>query len=381
MALQPDTEQTALIDSLVKFARNELNDGVEEADRSREFPWESWHKCAGMQIQALPFPVEYGGCGADFSTTVLSLNALGYACKDAGLVHAIATQLLCGIQLREFGSDELKARYLPDLCSGNRVFCQAITEPGSGSDAMAMRTRAVRDDDTFTLDGSKTFITNGPIADVALVFAVTNPDVKRLMGVSCFAVEQGTPGFERCPPLQKMGLNTLQNGELVLDGCRVSADRIVGRVGQGAILFHESMEWERILLPAAHLGTLRRVLETTVEYAKQREAFGQPIGQFQLVSEKIAAMKVNLELGELALTRAAQLKDAGKRAPLEAAICKLFVSESLKQGCLDAVQIHGGYGYMAEYEVERDLRDSIASTVYSGTSELQKTIIAKLIGL
>jgi len=273
MALQPDAEQTALIESLVKFARNELNDRVEEGDRSREFPWEGWRKCAGMQIQALPFPPEYGGCGADFSTTVLSLNALGYACKDAGLVHAIATQLLCGIQLCEFGSDELKARYLPELCAGTEVFCQAITEPGSGSDAMAMRTRAVRDGDAYTLDGTKTFITNGPIADVALVFAVTNPATARLMGITCFVLEQGTPGYERCPPLQKMGLNTLQNGELVLDGCPVLEDHVLGREGQGAIIFHESMEWERILLPAAHLGTLRRVLETTVEYAKQREAF------------------------------------------------------------------------------------------------------------
>lgn len=374
-------EQVALRDSLIRFARKELNDGVAERSRAGEFPRDLWRRCAEMQVMALPFPEQYGGCGADFLTTVLSMDALGYACKDAGLVHAIATQLLCGMALMQFGSEELKARHLPRICSGEAIFAQAITEPGSGSDAMAMRSRAVRDGDGYRIDGTKTFITNGPVCDAAIVFAVTNPGASALAASSAFVVEAGAEGFERCAPLEKMGLTTLHNGELVLDGCRVAEAQRLGREGQGAMLFHESMEVERILLPAAHLGTLQRVIETCVRYAREREAFGKTIGSYQSVSNKIADMKVNHELGTLILRKAAALKAARKRVPQDAAICKLFISESLKQACLDAVQIHGGYGYMAEYEIERDLRDSVASTIYSGTSEMQRLIIAKMAGL
>jgi alkylation response protein AidB-like acyl-CoA dehydrogenase len=374
-------EQVALRDSLVKFARKELNDGVAERSRDGVFSRELWQRCAEMQVMALPFPEKYGGCGADFLTTVLSMDALGYACKDAGLVHAIATQLLCGMTLMQFGSEDLKARHIPRICSGEAIFAQAITEPGSGSDAMAMRSRAVRVGDGYRIDGTKTFITNGPVCDAAIIFAVTNPDASALGASSAFVVEAGTAGFERCAPLEKMGLTTLHNGELVLDGCLVAEEQRLGREGQGAILFHEAMEVERILLPAAHLGTLQRVIETCVRYAKEREAFGKTIGSYQSVSNKIADMKVNHELSTLILRKAAALKTARKRVPQDAAICKLFVSESLKQACLDAVQIHGGYGYMAEYEIERDLRDSIASTIYSGTSEMQRLIIAKMAGL
>ena len=373
-------EQVALRDSLVRFARKELNEGVAERSRAGEFPRELWRRCAEMQILALPFPAEFGGCGADFLTTVLSMDALGYACKDAGLVHAIATQLLCGLTLMHFGSDELKATYLPRICSGEAIFAQAITEPGSGSDAMAMRSRAARDGDGYRLDGTKTFITNGPVCDAVIAFAVTNPDTSSLGAVSAFVVDADVEGFERCAPLEKMGLTTLLNGELVFGGCRVPKNRRLGREGQGAILFHESMEFERILLPAAHLGTLRRVIETTVRYARDREAFGESIGSYQSVSNKIADMRVAHELGTLILYKAAALKSARKRVPRDAAICKLHISESLKQACLDAVQIHGGYGYMAEYEIERDLRDAIASTIYSGTSEMQRLIIAKMAG-
>jgi alkylation response protein AidB-like acyl-CoA dehydrogenase len=381
MDFWPTDEQEALRDSIIRFARQELNEHVTERSRSGEFPRDSWRKCAEMQIMALPFPPEHGGADADFLTTTLSLNALGYACRDAGLVHAVTTQILCGIQILLFGSDEQKTRYLPPLCSGDEIFAQAISEPGSGSDAMAMRTRAVRNGDEFVLNGTKTFISNGPICDVAIVFAVTNPDVKALGGISCFIVEKDTAGFQRCPALEKMGLSTLQNGEFAIEDCSLPPSRLLGKEGQGAIIFHESMEWERTLLPAVHLGTLRRIVETSVQYARERQAFDQPIGRFQSVSNKVAEMKANLELGTLMVHKAAKLKDLRRRATLESSVCKLFVSESLKKACLDAIQIHGGYGYMTEYEIERDLRDSIASTIYSGTSELQMNIISKMAGL
>jgi len=374
-------EQKLWRDTIIEFSRKELVYDLDDLERSGAFPWAAWRKCAEMQLMALPFAEEYGGCGADFVTTVVTLNALGYACKDAGLVHALATQLLCGLQLQQFGSEELKAKYLPALCRGEKVFAQAITEPGAGSDALSMRTRGVKSAQGYTLNGSKTFITNGPMADVVIVFAVTDPEKKTLGGISCLIVEQGMAGFQQNQPLQKLGLKTLQNGELFFDQCQVAADHLLGREGQGAILFNESMEWERSLLPAAHLGTMERILEISVKYAKERKTFGQTIGSFQAVSGKLSRMKVNIELAKGILYRCATLKDSKRRASLESSICKLFISESLKQACLDAVQLHGGYGYMCEYEIERDLRDSIAATIYSGTSEIQHNIIARLMGL
>ncbi len=375
-------DQMDLRESIIKFSEQELNHDIAEHDKNGIFPTDKWQKCADMQIMALPFPEEYGGHGANFLTTVLSYNALGYACKDAGLVHAIGTQILCGLQILLFGNDEQKKSLLPEVCSGEKIFAQAITEPGSGSDALSMRTKAEKTcDDAYVLNGSKIFITNGPIADVVVIFAVTDTAKKALGGISSFIVEKEFAGFERCKPLEKMGLRTLQNGELVFENCTIPPTHLLGRVGQGALIFNESMELERCFLPAAHLGTMERVVEKCVRYVNERSAFGNTIGKFQAVANKIAQMKVNIELSKLMLHKAATLKDQKKRAALEASIAKLFISESLKKACLEAVQIHGGYGFMTEYEIERDLRDSIAATIYSGTSEMQYNMISRLLGL
>jgi hypothetical protein len=290
-------EQIDLRESIIKFADQELNHDIAEHDRNGTFPTENWQKCAAMQIMALPFPEEYGGCGANFLTTVLSYNALGYACKDAGLVHAIGTQILCGLQILMFGNEAQKKSLLPAVCNGEKIFAQAITEPDSGSDALAMRSKADKTrDNAYVLNGSKIFITNGPIADIAVVFAVTNPAKKTLGGISCFIVEKEFAGFERCKPLEKMGLRTLQNGELVFNNCTVPATHLLGREGQAALIFNESMEWERCFLPAAHLGTMERLIEKCVRYVNERSAFGNTIGKFQSVANKIAQMKVNIEL-------------------------------------------------------------------------------------
>jgi alkylation response protein AidB-like acyl-CoA dehydrogenase len=375
-------EQKSLQNAIIRFVRQEIKHDISLCDREGLFPFESWKKCADMQIMALPFPEEFGGCGSDFLTTVIVLQALGYACRDAGLVHALVTQILCGIQINIFGNLEQKKYYLPMLCQGQKIFAQAITEPAAGSDALgAMRTKAQKIDSGYVLSGSKVFISNGPISDVVIVFGLTNENARRLDGVSCFIIEGETVGFERCRAIEKMGLCSLQNGELVFNDCQVPDSALLGREGQGAIIFNESMEWERSLMPAAHLGTLERVIETCVEYAKKRTAFGQPIGKYQSVSNKIVDMKMVLELGRLMLYKAANLKSQGRRAGIESSIAKLFISEGLKQSCVDAVQVHGGYGFTREYEIERDLRDSVAATIYSGTSEMQRAIIARLIGI
>ena len=374
-------EQQALRKTVIDFARREINKDVAERDRTSTFPRDLWHRCADMRIIAIPFPEEWGGEGFDFISTVAVFHALGYACTDSGLVHSLVTQVVCGIQILLFGSPEQRSQLLPELTSGRLIYSQGITEPGSGSDAFAMGTAAVKKEGGYVLNGTKTMITNGPVADRALIFAVTDPAKKVLGGLSCFLVSKENPGFCAGRPMEKMGLRTMTNGELIFNECYVPVTSLVGREGQGAILFNEALEWERILIPACLLGQLERVLQECVQYARERQAFGQSIGDFQAISHKIAKMKMNAELGRLALYNAAKLKDQCKRAALESSVTKLFISESLKQACLDAVQILGGYGYMSESGVERELRDSIASTIYSGTSEMQLNIIARLTGL
>jgi alkylation response protein AidB-like acyl-CoA dehydrogenase len=330
---------------------------------------------------ALPFPEAFGGDGFDFVTTVSAYHALGYACKDVGLVCALATQLVCGTQILLFGDETQQTGLLPDLASGKLIYAQGITEPDSGSDTFAMQTTAVKKANGYVLNGTKTMISNGPVADRVLIYAVTDPTKKTLAKISCFHVSRHDSGYSAGKPMEKMGLRTLANGELVLTDCHVPSTSVIGREGQGVIAFSEAVEWERVLFPACSLGQLERVLEGCIQYAKEREAFGQPIGEFQAISHKIAKMKIDVELGRLALYRAAALKNQRKRAALEASIAKVFITESLKQACLDAIQIRGGYGYMSEYEAERDLRDSIASTIYSGTTEMINNTIARLAGL
>ncbi|HSL42294.1 MAG TPA: acyl-CoA dehydrogenase family protein [Anaerolineales bacterium] len=374
-------EQQEIRKMITDFAEKELNPGIVERDREGRFPHDLWEKCAKMRLMALPFPEAYGGDGFDFVTTVAIFHALGHSCKDSGLVHALATQLISGIQILLFGSEEQKRCLLPELASGKLIYAQAITEPDSGSDAFAMRTSAVKDGNDFLLNGTKTFITNGPVCDCVLVFALTDPTRKTLGGFSCFHVPASSAGFSKGKPMEKLGLRTLTNGELIFADCRIPAASMIGREGQGTIIFSEAMEWERTLIPACLLGETERVLEESIQYAKERQAFGKHIAEFQAISHKIARMKMNVELGRLAVYSAATMKDNRRRAALETSVAKYFVSESFKQACLEAVQIRGGYGYSTEYEVERDLRDSIASTIYSGTSEMQANIIARLAGL
>jgi len=379
MDLFLNEEQKAIVEEIKNFSRKELNDGITQDYVSGCFPIEKWKKCAAMKIMALPFPEGYSGCNADILTTAVSLKALSYGCKDAGLVHAIATQILCGLQILHFGSEEQKEKFLPGICNGDIIAAQAITEPNSGSDAFAMQTKAVKSNGNYVLNGTKIFITNGPIADIAIVFAVTSQMKKILGGISCFIAEKDFKGFTRSKALDKMGLRTLQNGELVFENCEIPELNLLGKEGHGTNIFNESMEYERILYPAIHLGTMERVFETSYNYSKERKAFSQSIGKFQSIANKLVDMKVNIELGNLILYKSAVLKNQGKRANLETSIGKLFISESLKKTCLEAVQIHGGYGFMTEYEIEKDLRDSIASTIYSGTSELQYNIISRLL--
>jgi alkylation response protein AidB-like acyl-CoA dehydrogenase len=378
MGFSPSLEQQQFKDAVMDFALRELNAGAAERERRGEFSRESWHKCADFGIHGLPLPEEYGGSGTDILTCVLAMEGLGYACQDSGLLFAINSHIwTCETPILKFGTQDQKQRYLPKLCKGEWIGGHAMTEPDSGSDAFSMKTRAVKRGNRYILNGSKMFITNAPIADLLLVFAVTDK-AKGFAGVSAFIVE--VPRVWRGKTDRQIN-SDITYRKVVLEDCEVPEENRLGKEGGAAAIFNSEMEWERSCLFATHLGAMQSELENCVEYAKQRHQFGSPIGKFQSISHKIADMKVRVELSRLILYKVAAMKARGKRAPLESAIAKLFISESYVKTSLDALQIHGAYGYTTEFPIERNLRDSIAGKIYSGTSEIQRNIIASFLGI
>ncbi len=374
-------EQLAFKRNAVTFAKKVLNDDVIERDHDGIFSYELWKKCAEFGIQGSAVPEQYGGTGADILSTMLLMEGLGYGCKDNGLIFAMNGQM-CTVQMPilRFGSDAQKDKYLPKLCSGEWIGAHGMTEPDSGSDAFSLRTSARLDGDCYILNGTKMFSTLAPVADIFLVFATVDKR-KGFMGVTGFLVEKGFEGFSVGGNVSKMGLRTVPFGELILDDCKVPVQNRLGREGNGAAIFDDGVEWERSCILASLVGIMERQIERCIKYARERKQFDKPIGKFQSVANKIVDMKVRVETSRLLLYKVAWMKKTHGKATMDAAIAKLHVTESLVQCCLDAVQIHGGYGYTTEFEVERDLRDSIASTIYSGTSEIQRNIIARYLGL
>jgi hypothetical protein len=374
-------EQRMLRDQISRFASIELKP-TETESGSHDFPHDSWLKCGEMRLQGLPVPEEYGGAGLDPISTAVALEALGYGCRDGGLVFAICAHLLaCVVPIWKHGTPEQQTRYLPDLCSGKRISVNGMTEPATGSDAFSMQTRAVPQGSGFLINGNKTFSSNGPIADVAVVYAATDPDKGYHGGVTAFLIEKGTPGFRPGQTFRKMGLQSCPIGELVLEDVFVPAEAVLGEVGGGAAIFSESMDWERACLVAAHVGTIEWLLEQAVNYARTRKQGGQTISKFQAVSHRIVDVKVRLEASRLLTYQAAAGLSRPRTASMNASIAKLFVSESLLTSAIDTVRIFGGYGLMTEYGIESIVRDSVAGTIYSGTSDIQRNIIARWLGL
>jgi hypothetical protein len=374
-------EQLDFKNAVIRFAQNELNSGLIERDREGVLSRENWQKCADFGILGLAIPEEYGGAGTDIMTTMLVMEGLGYGCRDNGLIFAINAQMW-SVQhpILTFGTEAQKRKYLPKLCSGEWIGAHGMSEPDSGSDAYSLRTQAKRVDGGYVLNGTKMFVTNAPIADLALVFATVDSS-KGIGGITAFLIERGTAGFSVSRDLEKMGLRTSPMAELILEECFVPAENRLGREGAGSSLFNDSMEWERSSILGSHVGAMERQLKTCIRYARERRQFGKPIGKFQSVANRIADMKVRLETARLLLYKVAWQKKMGKPAVMEAALAKLYLSECFVQSSLDAVRTLGGYGYMTEFEVERDLRDAIGGTLYSGTSDIQRMIIARLSGL
>jgi alkylation response protein AidB-like acyl-CoA dehydrogenase len=374
-------EQLAFKNTVVEFAKKELNAGLIDRDHAGEISLENWRKCADLGILGLPIPEEYGGIDEDIVTTMLVMEGLGYGCKDNGLIFAMNAQLWSvQMPILQFGTEAQKQKYLPGMSRGTQIGAHGMSEPGSGSDAYSLSTQAKRVDGGYVLNGTKMFVTNAPFCDLAVVFATVDPS-KGISGITTFIVEKGTAGFTVSRELDKMGLRTSPMGELIFQDCFLPEENRLGKEGAGTAIFNGSMEWERSSILASHVGAMERQLEDCVRYARQRRQFGQPIGKFQSVSNRIADMKVRLETARLLLYKVAWLKKSGKNAVMEAAVAKLYLSECFVQSSLDAIRIHGGYGYMTEFEVERDLRDSIGGTLYSGTSDIQRVIIARMMGL
>ncbi|MCB8978390.1 MAG: acyl-CoA dehydrogenase family protein [Ardenticatenaceae bacterium] len=374
-------EQLEFKKAVIKFAQNELNEGLIERDQQGELSRENWLKCARFGLLGLGIPEEFGGSGNDILTTMLVMEGLGYGCHDNGLIFAMNAQMW-SVQhpILSFGTEEQKKKYLPGLCSGVLIGAHGMSEPDSGSDAYSLRTKATKVDGGYILNGTKMFVTNAPVSDLSIVFATVDP-AKGFSGITAFIVETGTPGFSLSRNLDKMGLRTSPMGELILQDCFVPDENRLGPVGAGSSIFNDSMEWERSCILGSHIGAMERQLETCIRYARERRQFKQPIGKFQSVSNRIADMKVRLETARLMLYKVAWLKKIGKSAVMEAAVAKLYLSECYVQSSMDAIRTLGGYGYMTEFEVERDLRDAVGGTIYSGTSDIQRMIIARMSGL
>lgn len=372
-------EQTQFRQAVVDFARRELAGDPLGSDP--EFRRDRWRACAEFGIQGLPFPEASGGLGKDVLTTMLAMEALGVECQDRGLLFSIHAHMWSvAMPILSFGTDAQRARYLPGLNDGSLIGAHAMSEPDSGSDAFGLSTRAERRGDRYVLNGAKTFCTNAPVGDLFVVFATVDRN-RGAFGVTAFLVEKDTPGLEVSAPIAKMGLTSSPMAEVILRDCEIPAENLLGREGLGATVFNHSMGWERSCILATDVGAMERQLTECIGYARDRKQFGKPIGSFQLVAARIAEMKLRLETSRLLLYRTAWRQSRGEMSPLDAAMTKLYVSEAAVASGLDALQLHGGYGYMKEFGVERDLRDAIGGRLYSGTSEIQKLLIARHLGL
>lgn len=375
-----NADQLALREGIARWSEALSADHVEQ-DAAGDFPWEKWALVRKSGILGLPFDEQWGGLGQDLLTTLYVLEGLGQGCRDGGLSFSAVTSMVSvGVPLQRFARDGLRDAHLPRICSGEAIGAHAISEPDSGSDALAMRTSARREGDAFVIDGTKTFVTNGPVADLLAVYARTHPDGGPL-GITAFLVERDSPGLTVGRPIGKMGLRTSPLCEVFLDGVRVPADNVIGRVGGGFLVLDHVMKLEILSSFVVNLGEMEWRLDQCLKYAKHRTAFGSRIGSFQAVAHKLVDMKIRVETSRKWLYDTAAKLTAGDNVTVDIAIAKLLTSESNLATSLDAVQVFGAIGYMTETGIEKDVRNAVAGTIYSGTTEIQYNRIASMLGL
>lgn len=373
-------EQQAFRDSVARWAADTV--APEAAERDREGRWDPaiWKSLAAQGLAGLLIPEEYGGGGASIIDACLANEAIGEGGRDGGFTLSLGAHWVIGsLPIALHGSEELKRRWLPGLCDGTYMGAWASTEPEAGSDAASLRTTAVREGDEWVLNGSKIFITNGPIANVCTVLAKTGgPNGPSRSTATAFVIDTTTPGFSVGRELDKLGCRSSPTSEIVLTDCRVPASSVLGVEGEALwrIAF-ECFDWERTVMLAASVGGMKATLDDAIHYAKDRQQFGRPIANFQVIAHKLADMKINLEVCRTAVYRAAWLKQQGLPHQTEASIAKALVGKLSVENALEAVQIHGGYGYLKDFPAERALRDSKLTSIGGGTTEIQKMIISR----
>ena len=374
------TEEHRMIRRMVRdFAEKEIAPRAEEIDETDQFPDDLFRRMGELGIIGLPFPEEYGGSGGDYTSLVIALEEIARVSGSMAITLDAQTSLYCE-PIYLFGTEEQKRKYLAPAARGEKIGAFGLTEPQAGSDAGATRTRAVRDGRTneWVINGQKNFITNGSIADFVVITAKTDPE-KGTRGISAFIVERGTPGFEAGRDEKKMGLKGSVTSELFFEDCRIPAENLLGQENAGFKQFLTTLDAGRVAIAAMAVGLAQGAFERAVAYAKERVQFGQPIAKFQAIQWMIADMATEIEAARLMIHRAAWLRVRGERFTKEAAMAKLLATEMSERVCHKAIQIHGGYGYVQEYEVERMYRDQRLCAIGEGTNQIQRLVIARQI--
>ncbi len=357
-----------------EFAQNEVKPLAQEIDETERFPMETVQKLGKYGMMGVPIPREFGGQGCDTLTYVLLVEELSKVCGTTGVIVSAHTSL-CADPIYKFGTDEQKAKYLPDLVTGKKVGAFCLTEPGAGTDASGQQTKAVLDGDHYVLNGSKIFITNGGVAETFVVFAMTDKS-KGTKGISAFIVQKDFPGFSVGTLEKKMGIRASSTTEIIFQDCIVPKENMLGVEGKGFSLAMKTLDGGRIGIAAQALGIAAGALECTVDYVKERKQFGRPIAKFQNTQFQLAEMATKVEAARNLVYRAAIAKDTQKVFSVEAAMAKLCAAEVAMEVTTKAVQLHGGYGYTREYDVERMMRDAKITEIYEGTSEVQRMVIS-----
>ncbi len=374
MDIELTEEQRQVRDLCREFAERELKPNARRWDRDHTFPSAAVKQLGEMGLMGVAVPPEWGGAGMDAVSYVLAMEEISAGCAGTGVIMSVNNSLYCDPILK-FGDDAQKTEFLAPFARGERLGCFALTEPMSGSDAAEMRTVAVRRGDEYVLDGSKNFITNGPQADVVLVFAMTDR-AKRHRGISAFLVPTDVKGFTRGKPDEKVGIRASGSCSVFFEGCAIPARFRLGQEGEGFKIAMATLDGGRIGIAAQALGIARAAFDEARAYAKERKAFGQTISSFQAIQFMLADMATELDAARLLVWRAASLKDKGVRHSAESAMAKLYASEMCERVTSKAIQIHGGYGYVKEYDAERHWRDSRITEIYEGTSEIQRMVIS-----
>ncbi len=368
-------EQRLIRDSVRDYVQSRVAPCAADWDRDSRFPAEQLREMAELGLFGMIIPAEWGGSGADYLSFALAIEEVAAGDGACSTILSVNNSVVCA-PLLGFGSDFLKQTYLRPLASGDKLGCFCLTEAHAGSDAAALKTRALRDGDEYALDGSKSFITSGKNADVAIVFAVTDPDAGK-KGISAFVVPTDTPGYEVGSVEQKMGQHASDTAQIFFRDCRIPADHLLGGEGEGYRIALMNLEGGRIGIGAQCVGMARAALEVALDYAREREAFGKPIIEHQAVAFRLADMATRLEAARQLVHHAARLRDAGEPCLREASQAKLFASEAAEKICSDAIQTLGGYGYLRDFPLERIARDVRVAQIYEGTSDIQRLVIAR----